>query len=144
MPFKQKITDEQFAEAFINCDGHLSQTARYIEKNYGVHYTPQAVDDRVNKFPELVDQVNRIYSNFCREQLKLLADDVTLDPHLRSKNYWNLLNYLLRLTILKHSVKHKMPEGVFDLNGYILRFPGNGVTAVDDKKTILEAINKKH
>jgi hypothetical protein len=142
MPFKPKITDEQFAEAYIECRGNLTKTAKYIEQTCGVHYTPQAVDDRVNKSPELVDQLIRLYANYCQEKAMTFADDVTVDLRLRTRIYLQILNRLTRLMLLKQRATRKVPEGVFDLNGYILRFPGNGVTAVDDKKAILEGINK--
>jgi hypothetical protein len=142
MPFKPKITDEQFAEAFINCHGNFHQTAKYIEKNYGEHYTPQAVDDRVKRYPELVDKTIRLCASYCQEQVMAFADDVTVDLRLRTYIYLQTINRLTRLMALKQRITHKVPEGVFDLNGYILRFPGNGVNVLDDKQTILDAINK--
>jgi len=142
MGAKQKITDEQFAEAFIICSGNFSETARYIQQTYGVHYTPQAVDDRLNKFPELVDRLNRLYANYCQSQVMSFADDATIDVRLRTRIYLQILNRLTRLMLMKYRITRKVPEGVFDLNGYLLRFPGNGVTALDDKQTILDAINK--
>jgi hypothetical protein len=143
MPFKQKITDEQFAEAFITCHGNFHQTAKYIEKNFGEHYTPQAVDDRVNKSPELVDKTIRIYASYCQEQVMAVADDVTMDIRLRTRIYLQTINRLTRLMVLRYRITRKVPEGVFNLNGYILRFPGNGVGVLDDKQAILDAINKK-
>ena len=144
MPTKLKVTDEQFAQAFLECNGSYEQTAQFIERTYGVHYTRQAVDDRVNKSPELIDKITRLYANHLQWQVMSFAEDVTVDIRLRSRIYLQVLNRLTRLMMLKYRITRKVPEGVFDLNGYMLRFPGNGIKAPDDKQTILDAINKKH
>ena len=66
-----KVTQHQFEEAIRKTGGLYSASVNYIKKKWGVDITRQAVKDRAEKSPELLNEV--------REAAKDKAESVVFD-----------------------------------------------------------------
>ena len=64
-----KISDEEFREALYVNYGLYAQTARYIEKKYGISYSRQAVQKRAVYFLHEITQHKDAVHDLAEERL---------------------------------------------------------------------------
>jgi hypothetical protein len=102
-----KITDEEFKEAYSICKGNCALTALYIQENYNISYSRQAVYKRAKNFPELVLQDMVLFTDSCHAGLLTFADDEKNDVRLRARIYTHLLDSVQKTLRKLHSDEAK-------------------------------------
>jgi hypothetical protein len=107
-----KLTDEEFLDAYMECNGNCAETARYIMLNYNIYYTRQSVHERAKKFPEVKLQLQALLADRCEEGLIHFADDKQNDIRLRVRLYLHLQNTIHKnfgvLTYFNNVMKNKI------------------------------------
>jgi hypothetical protein len=121
MPAKQKISDEQFIEAYMAANGSYTGTASYIQQNFDVPFTRQAAMKRAKRFPNLKRDVLELMENDFDDHLLKLADDETVDLRLRVRIYLQMKSQLNRVKMKVQTMKNER-KGVFDIDGNIISF----------------------
>ena len=82
-----KLTDAQFFEAYRACEGNYTQTAKYIQDNFKIHYTKQSVQERAENHPEEIEKMYGVMENESLTTIMDFASDITLDIKLRARLY---------------------------------------------------------
>jgi hypothetical protein len=121
MPAKQKITDEQFIEAYMAANGSYADTASYIQQNFDVPFTRQAAMKRAKRFPNLKRDVLDLMENDFDDRLLKFANDDTIDIRLRARIYLQMKSQLHRVNMKVQTMK-KEKKGFFDIDSNIISF----------------------
>lgn len=127
-----KLTDEQFKEAYRACEGNFSQTSKYIQDHFRIPYSKQAVQDRAENFPELVEKMYGALDNESVTSVMQFATDDTNDIKLRARLHVQVMNKIKHRERLKMQQARLLtkqsapdrPEAVWEVGSYILHFPG--------------------
>jgi hypothetical protein len=126
-----KITDEQFIDAFNECHGNCALTAQYININYQIPYSRQAVHERARKFPRQVEDCLSLLDDYCEGKIITFAEDETGDIRLRARLYSQVrqgVHRIQRMVIQakKAGLMNKpRPEQVYKIHNKIYRFGQN-------------------
>jgi hypothetical protein len=117
-----KITDEQFTETFMENSGSYTETAKAIEKKYGIPYTRQAVFARAKNLPETVKEAIELSEELSDSALLKFAADENNDIRLRIRIHMHRQTLLsryrlqnMKIEAVKSLQPQEEPEVIVDL-----------------------------
>jgi len=107
-----KLTDEEFLNAYMECNGNCAETARYIILNHNIYYTRQSAHERAKKFPEAKLKLKAFLADRCQAGLINFAEDTQNDIRLRVRLYLHLQNTIHKnfgaITYFNNVMKNKI------------------------------------
>ncbi len=142
---KNKLTDEEFIEALRICEYNYAETAKYIQKQYKVPYSKQAVSKRAQNFPDEREHLFTIMGNESSTRLMTFACDEGNDIKLRARIYSLLLNKATQHERLKKEPNPEdQPYQVIKVGNLVLCFIQNGIITEQHRQVVVDQLFKKY